>query len=162
MLCILEYSRFSQDLHVKNPVLLKSALTNVDQAFCVCLYLLPPYKCMLSYHLCKYHLPDDCALWLRVSWIMTANVCSERFMQCLLTSSLQHFAFSLYGYCIVLWTMLREAGAGRLAFLWYVTCVLQCITKTCLYNFDPLKPNFYIGKLGFTGVYIIFLILQKT
>ena len=34
----------------------------------------------------------------------------------------------------------------------------QCITKTCLYNFDPLKPHFYIVKLGFTGVYIIFLI----
>ena len=30
------------------------------------------------------------------------------------------------------------------------------ITKTCLYNFDPLKPHFYIVKLGFTGVYIIF------
>ena len=33
------------------------------------------------------------------------------------------------------------------------------ITKTCLYNSDPLKPHFYIVKLGFTGVYIIFLIL---
>ena len=32
------------------------------------------------------------------------------------------------------------------------------ITKTCLYNFDPLEPHFYIVKLGFTGVYIIFLI----
>ena len=32
------------------------------------------------------------------------------------------------------------------------------ITKTCLYNFDPLKPHFYIVKLGFTGVYITFLI----
>ena len=31
-------------------------------------------------------------------------------------------------------------------------------TKTRLYNFDPLKPHFYIVKLGFTGVYIIFLI----
>ena len=31
------------------------------------------------------------------------------------------------------------------------------ITKTCLYTFDPLKkPHFYIVKLGFTGVYIIF------
>ena len=31
--------------------------------------------------------------------------------------------------------------------------------KTRLYNFDPLKPRFYIVvKLGFTGVYIIFLI----
>ena len=34
----------------------------------------------------------------------------------------------------------------------------HAITKTCLYNFDPLKPHFYIVKLGFTGVYIIFLI----
>ena len=32
------------------------------------------------------------------------------------------------------------------------------ITKTYLYNFDPLKPHFYIVKLWFTGVYIIFLI----
>ena len=30
--------------------------------------------------------------------------------------------------------------------------------ETCLYNFDPLKPHFFIVKLGFTGVYIIFLI----
>ena len=27
-----------------------------------------------------------------------------------------------------------------------------------LYYFDPLKHHFYIVKLGFTGVYIIFLI----
>ena len=32
------------------------------------------------------------------------------------------------------------------------------ITKTYLYNFDPLEPHFYIVKLGFTGVYIIFVI----
>ena len=32
------------------------------------------------------------------------------------------------------------------------------ITKTYLYSFDPLKPHFYVVKLGFTGVYIIFLI----
>ena len=35
------------------------------------------------------------------------------------------------------------------------------ITKTCLYNFDPLKPHFYVVELGFTGVYIIFLFLLK-
>ena len=35
------------------------------------------------------------------------------------------------------------------------------ITKTYLYNFDPLKSHFYIVKLGFTGVYIIFLISAK-
>ena len=35
------------------------------------------------------------------------------------------------------------------------------ITKTCLYNFDPLKPYFYIVKLRFKGVYIIFLIFAQ-
>ena len=34
------------------------------------------------------------------------------------------------------------------------------ITKTCLYNFDPLKPHFYIVKLGFAG-YTLFLFLLK-
>ena len=39
----------------------------------------------------------------------------------------------------------------------------EVITKTRLCNFDPLKPHFYIVhvKVGFTGVYIIFLILLK-
>ena len=32
------------------------------------------------------------------------------------------------------------------------------ITKTYLYNYEPLKPHFYIVKLGLTGIYIIFLI----
>ena len=35
------------------------------------------------------------------------------------------------------------------------------ITKTYLHNFDPLKPHFYIIKLGFTGIYIIFLICAQ-
>ena len=40
-----------------------------------------------------------------------------------------------------------------------VRCVLSLfITTTCLYNYDPLKPCFYIVKLGFTEVYIIFII----
>ena len=34
--------------------------------------------------------------------------------------------------------------------------VMLDITKTCLCNFDHLKPHFYIVKLGFIGVYIIF------
>ena len=35
---------------------------------------------------------------------------------------------------------------------------VKLITKTRLYNFNTLKPHFYIVKLGFTGVYNIFLI----
>ena len=30
------------------------------------------------------------------------------------------------------------------------------ITKICLCNVDLFKPHFYIVKLGFTGVYVIF------
>ena len=36
------------------------------------------------------------------------------------------------------------------------------ITKTCLYNVDPLKSHFSILNLGFPGGYLIFLIsVQK-
>ena len=35
------------------------------------------------------------------------------------------------------------------------------IMKPRLYNFDPLKSHFYIVKLGFTGVKIIFIFLHK-
>ena len=43
------------------------------------------------------------------------------------------------------------------------TVLISAITfasrkHTYVYSFDPLKPHFYIVKLGFTGVYIIFLI----
>ena len=34
----------------------------------------------------------------------------------------------------------------------------QHIMKSYLYSFDPLKTHFYIVNLGFTGIYIIFLI----
>ena len=39
--------------------------------------------------------------------------------------------------------------------------ITEIITKTYIYNFDPIKSLFYIVKLGFTGVYIIFLFLLK-
>ena len=35
------------------------------------------------------------------------------------------------------------------------------ITKTCLYNYDPLKPHFYIVKLGLQGYILFFLFLLK-
>ena len=49
-------------------------------------------------------------------------------------------------------------GGIHLMTVWHFTAHSISITKICLYNFDPLKPHFYILKLGFTGVYIIFLI----
>ena len=33
--------------------------------------------------------------------------------------------------------------------------------ETRLYRFDPIKPHFYIVKLGFKEVYIIFLISSQ-
>ena len=55
-------------------------------------------------------------------------------------------------------------------FIDFETAVLSCVVSrpfwefniahiiTKSYNIDPLKPHFYIVKLGFTGVYIIFRI----
>ena len=37
----------------------------------------------------------------------------------------------------------------------------QIPSRKHLYKFNPLKPHFYIVKLGFTGVYIIFLISAR-
>ena len=53
-------------------------------------------------------------------------------------------------YSVLHENLRRECDSVRL--------VLAPITKTYLYNFDPLKPHFYMIKLRFTGVYIIFLI----
>ena len=41
-------------------------------------------------------------------------------------------------------------------------CSVTVITKTCLYNFDPLKPHFFIVKLGVYRVFIIFYFCSKT
>ena len=56
-------------------------------------------------------------------------------------------------------TRIFSFAVCKRAFL-LATCYRINITKTCLYNFYSLKPHFYIlvVKLGFTGVYIIFLI----
>ena len=53
---------------------------------------------------------------------------------------------------------------GRLCFFslchFFLDTVFN-ITKTRLYNFDPLKAHIDIVKLGFTGVYIIFFYFAK-
>ena len=54
--------------------------------------------------------------------------------------------------------MYRCLGLGEFIAMVIFTPGALHITKTYLYNFDPLTLNFYIVKLGFTGVYIILLI----
>ena len=39
--------------------------------------------------------------------------------------------------------------------------IIIFITKTYLYNFDLIKPHFFIVKLGFTEVYIFFFIFAQ-
>ena len=55
---------------------------------------------------------------------------------------------------------LPQEGLQKLCYLYRLSTgfVNYSITKTYLYDFYPLKPHFYIVKLEFTGVYIIFLI----
>ena len=38
---------------------------------------------------------------------------------------------------------------------------IKFITKTYLYNLEPLKPHFYIVKRGFTGYTLLYLFLLK-
>ena len=52
----------------------------------------------------------------------------------------------------------RVVSLGQLFVVVSLGQSLFLMTQAYLYNFDPLKPHFYIVKLGFTGVYIIFLI----
>ena len=73
-----------------------------------------------------------------------------------------------YGYSHMLGifirsTLMRCFRGTLLRCCWWLPECMFCedITKTYLYNFDPLKPHFYIVKLGFTGVYIIFLISSQ-
>ena len=54
--------------------------------------------------------------------------------------------------------ILQNSSACEQSSKRWIACHLLTIMKTSLYNFDPLKPHFYIVKLGFTGVYINFLI----
>ena len=100
------------------------------------------------------------------------------------------FIIVFSGSCLVLWSPCWRWGSWLLwfslgcgmstacrGFLFFVLLVLfgrlcsvivplpgyflYYINKTYLYNFDPLKPYYYIVKLGFTEVDIIFLISAK-
>ena len=50
----------------------------------------------------------------------------------------------------------RFAGRFRQFSKYNVTRTDYCIILICLCNVDPITPQFYVAKAGFTGVYIIF------
>ena len=88
------------------------------------------------------------------------------------SSFLQYFQISLTSGVKVhihFWNRVVWFILSSILQIWYVEVQIsgsslespldfEIITKTCLYKVDTLKPHFYIVKLGFTGVYIIFLI----
>ena len=75
------------------------------------------------------------------------------------TSSQQSSLPRTFGQQIVCWQLTDCIDCCLTTqIIWYLATEKPHITKTCLYNFDPFIPHFYIVKLGYTGVYIIFLI----
>ena len=56
---------------------------------------------------------------------------------------------------------LGQSEMGLAGYLLTHPRIIPVMTKTCLYNFDPLKPHFCIEKLGLQGYTLFFLILFK-
>ena len=91
-------------------------------------------------------------------WLINGNM---RKMKCICHMRLAKTQKS-QGICVI-WSgfcCLLTKATSTPASTWrlYSIASTSIITKTYLYNFDPLKHHFYIVKLEFTGVYIIFLI----
>ena len=76
-------------------------------------------------------------------------------------STLNGLCFSIvYPLGIVTWSSVYKCNASCMfcdirITRDHVCTYLVYITKTYLYNYDPLKSHFYIVKLGFTGVYMM-------
>ena len=77
--------------------------------------------------------------------------------------SLRYVMFAVLCYVkwiLLLWKMELVACKEE----WFLSCIsgqFCYVTKTYLHNFNRLKPHFYIVKLGFTGVYVIFIIFAQ-
>ena len=54
--------------------------------------------------------------------------------------------------------MITEAVKGR-HIIFLMICLETNIRITCPCDLYPLTPHFYVVKLGFTGVYIFFILL---
>ena len=126
-------------------------------------YQMPEYDCvmnitfMLKYKLCNWCLcvvPNmSCVMGTTVSFSDMSRVIGATIlchnMSCVIDRNCLMSSMS----CVM----------GATVYCQNMNCVwgktaLCLITKTYLYNFDPLKPYIYIEKLGFTEVYSIFLI----
>ena len=101
-------------------------------------------------------------------WLIWINFASSSKTPFVMLQSFNHFMsqFIPSGLCYLnsfdrfFFFFLQQKGCLVVFFFLLLLLLLLhvCITKTRLYNIDPLKPHFCIVQLGFTGVYIIFLI----
>ena len=108
--------------------------------------------------------------FLELCWFFLPSPISTKFMEHQRHTWPEHWSHC-YSVCYIFsfprlsfWCLWRRTGLLGIFInmvavdrLYY----FKSITKTYLYNFDPIKPHFYIVKLGFTGEYIIFLISAK-
>ena len=127
----------------------------------------------------------DCAVRLKRTEILDHLKCIQRGLRFLVGQAKLLFAYYCQLMCIEFWL----ADIRLLHGLWAQCCkkkkkvrktrknkgskdtaiqrlslsswVNFNITNTYPYNFNPLNPHFYTVKLGFTGVYIVFLFLLK-
>ena len=82
-------------------------------------------------------------------------------MICLMTlddTTITDFSFIIWPVLQKHHEILKATGTLR---TFCRTFFLVKTSRKHAYNFDSLKPHFYIVKLGFTWVYIIFLISAK-
>ena len=107
-------------------------------------------------------------MFLSYLWINAANINSEIWY-----TIKNHFTFypvqkqetnwnftgshaTFYDCINTIYQFLKPFLDKKCIFEEYGAFKVNGIMKTGLYNVDPLKPNFYVVKLGFTGIYIIF------
>ena len=112
----------------------------------------------------KWWLPpqsnSDGRRWLSISVVKLIIVLSVFFLE----FWLRHWPFALFHHMFLmeyvsLWCFTDEVDPYA---DWTYTCI--CNLKLHLnkvWGFDPLKPHFYMVKLGFTGVHIIFLMFAQ-
>ena len=112
---------------------------------------------MFSYFFMKMY--DVCTQSRRIEALLMSTLNILYFLKNRKNISKLPLNYSYLSLDMALWLTLRRSNNLWLEPISMVPKIFKpFITKTNLYNFDPIQSHFYIVKLGFTGLYIIFLI----
>ena len=100
---------------------------------------------------------------IQISWLLQKP--TDLDLHCLQKQDISGFSRTWVkcrvAYKVSTYFIMVPSSCFFFVFCFFSIIIIFLITKTRLYSFDPLKPHFYIVKLGFIGVYIIFLISAK-